>query len=181
MALCGAWLGFAWSKPRFGALAIRIVLISLLIIGGVTVETLLCCSSDAVKAHDYEHLFVVTVLAVATTWGSGFSIGSTTREMTIMLFISEEQRAIFEQRWPYRLWTEFLRDFLRNPRKKITYWARLGVDREDKENATTFDLHMANFIKTDGIKSLLGIIGVAIGAPLFWWVLSAISHILQLY
>jgi hypothetical protein len=167
MCLCGAWLGFAWSKPRYGALAIRTVLISLLIVGGVVLETLFCCSWVAVKAHDdYGHLLAITVLAVAMSWGNGFVIGSTLRDMTIMLFISEEQRAIFEQRWPYRLWTEFLRDFLRNPVKKIAYWARLGVDREDEEKATTFDLHMAHFIKYHGIKLVLAIIGTAIGAPI---------------
>jgi len=165
MALCGAWLGFAWSKPRFGALVIRIVLISLLIIGGVSVETLLCCSSEAMKAHDYGHLFLVTVLAVATSWGSGFSIGSTTREMTRMLYISAE--ASDEQRWPYRLWTEFLRDFLHNPGQKIRYWLDLDAGLEDKATATAVDLFMVKW----GAQALITIVCIVIGGILLHVVL----------
>src|SRR5580704_892522 len=39
MWLCGAWLGFAWSKPRIGSLVIRAFLISLLVVVGYAIGT----------------------------------------------------------------------------------------------------------------------------------------------
>jgi len=117
------------------------------------------------KRRDAFVLFLVTVLAVATSWGSGFSIGSTTREMTRMLYISAE--ASDEQRWPYRLWTEFLRDFLHNPGQKIRYWLDLDAGLEDKATATAVDLFMVKW----GAQALITIVCIVIGGILLHVVL----------
>jgi hypothetical protein len=150
--LCGAWLGFAWSKPRVGSLVIRSYLISLLIVGGYALGT--HPDAPGTKA-EYQQIFVDMVRGVGLIWFGGTIFGAALGEWMITLFISERRRAAFEQRWAYRFWTEFLR----HPWKKIAYWARLGVDREDKEKATVFDLYMVRIFFTEkGIIRLLRIV-----------------------
>jgi hypothetical protein len=157
MLLCGAWLGFVWSKPRVGSLVIRAFLISLLVVGGVALHP----NAPGTKA-EYVQLSADMVRGFGLIWYTGWMVGSTLREMTITLFISEARRAAFEQGWAYRFWTEFLR----HPWKKISFWLRLGVDREDRQKATVFDLYMADFIKSlltvNGIRWLIAIVVGAI-------------------
>jgi hypothetical protein len=159
--LSGAWLGLAWSKPRVGALAIRSVGISALIVGGYAFGT--HPDAPGTKA-EYQQIFVEMIRGVGLIWYCGTIFGLALREWTITLFISERRRAAFEERWVYRLWAEFLR----HPWKKIAYWARLGVDREDKEKATVFDLYMVRIFFTEkGILRLLKIVLAAIAVVFF--------------
>jgi len=138
--LCGAWLGFAWSKPRVVALVISGVLISALIVGGYAFGT--HPDAPATKA-EYQQLLVLMIRSVGLIWYCGALTGSALRDLTITLYISERRRAAFEQRWVYRFWV----GFLRHPWKKVAYLARLGVDREDRRRATVFDLYMADLLK----------------------------------
>jgi hypothetical protein len=173
MLLCGAWLGFAWSKPRFASLVIRTFLISLLVVGGYAIGT--HPNAPGTKA-EYQQLFSLTVRAVVLIWYGGWIVGSALREMTITLFVSEARRAAFEQGWAYRFWSQ-----------KIRFWWRLGVDREDREKATDFDLHMANLIKSvftvTGIMALIGImagmIGLYFSLP-FFRILNRVAELLPL-
>jgi len=141
MFLCGAWLGFAWSKPRMASLVIRGVLISVLFVGGYAFGS--HPDAPGTKA-EYQQLLVQMIRGFGLIWYCGAIFGLALREMTITLFVSEHRRAVFEQRWPYRFWTTFLR----HPWKKIGYWARVGVNREDKQEATILDLYMGNLIRS---------------------------------
>lgn len=168
--LCGAWLGFAWSKPRLGSLVIRSVIISALFVGGYAFGT--HPDAPGTKA-EYQQVFVQMARGFGLIWYFGRIFGSGLRECTITLFISERRRAAFEQRWPYRFWTTFLR----HPGKKISYWLRLAVDREDKQNASTADLYMADFLKSlftaNVIFRYFGIMVAAIAIAFFGVQLSA--------
>src|SRR5580704_12546590 len=148
MWLCGAWLGFAWSKPRIGSLVIRAFLISLLIVVRYAIGT--HPNAPGTKA-EYLQLFAQMVRGVGLIWYIGCLAGWVLRDWTIILFISEAKRAAFERGWAYRFWTE-----------KIKFWLRLGVGRADREKATVFDLYMAELIKSvftvNGIKIVVAAI-----------------------
>jgi hypothetical protein len=160
----GAWLGLAWTKPRVASVIIRTVLIAALIVGGYAFGK----HPNPGTIEEYRHDFVLTIQSYGGLFYAGWMSGSMLREITVTLYISTGRRQRFETGWPYRA-VKALWSFLRHPRGQVSYWSRLAVGREIKDDATVFDLLMARFIDStfspDGVTKILSVV-VAICAGL---------------